>query len=85
MKLLTKAKAALVGLVLSLAVGSAQARADALEKIAAGPPAVYAGATLFGVPVSDLTSWAMFVYALLLIAWHLKTKWLAKKAEGGEA
>lgn len=51
---------------------------DALERGAAIPPAAYAGATLFGVPVSDLTSWLMFVYALLLIAWHLKTKWLAK-------
>lgn len=86
MKLLSKARAALVGLVLSLIVGSSQARADALEKIAAGPPAAVAGANLLGMSVSDLTSWAMFIYALLLIGWHLKTKWFARKpAEGGDA
>lgn len=60
-----------------------QTKADLAERIAAIPPVTYTGATLCGVPVTDLTSWAMFIYALLLIGWHVKTKWMAPKGQGG--
>lgn len=56
-----------------------QTKADLVERLAALPPATYAGATLFGMPVSELTTWVMFVYAVLLLAWHLKSKWFAPK------
>lgn len=56
-----------------------QSKADLVERIVALPPATYAGATLFGMSVSELTSWLMFGYAVLLLAWHLKTKWFAPK------
>jgi hypothetical protein len=61
-----------------------QTKADLAERIAALPPATYAGATMFGVPVADWTSWLMFTYAVLLIAWHLKTKWFAPKGQKAE-
>jgi hypothetical protein len=57
-----------------------QSKADLVERFASIPPATYAGATLFGMPVSELTSWIMFGYAVLLVAWHLKSKWFAPKA-----
>lgn len=48
------------------------------ERVAAIPPAVVAGAHVFGVPVADITTWIMFVYAVSLLAWHFKTKWLKR-------
>lgn len=69
------------GFLLSGSREMAQPLVDQAERIAALPPVAYTGATLFGMPVSELTSWVMFVYALLLVAWHLKSKWLAKSPE----
>lgn len=61
-----------------------QTKADLAERVAATGLATYGGAKLFGVPVGDLTTWLMFAYAVLLIAWHLKTKWFAPKGQQAE-
>ena len=55
-----------------------QAKADMLERVAAIPPAIYTGATIFGVPVSDLSQWVFLAYASGLLLWHLRTKWFAR-------
>ena len=57
--------------------------ADVIERVAALPPAVAASASFIGLPLSDISSGIMIVYGLLLIAWHLKTKWFGKGAAGG--
>ncbi len=61
-----------------------QTKADLVERIASIPPATYAGATLFGMPVSEVTSWVMLTYAVLLVVWHLKTKWFARSSGAAE-
>lgn len=55
-----------------------QAKAEMLERSLALAGGTYVGATVFGVPVTDLTAWLMLLYAILLILWHLKTKWLKR-------
>jgi hypothetical protein len=49
-----------------------------VERVVAMPPAVAAAATFCGWPLSDVSSAVFIVYGLLMIAWHVKTKWLAK-------
>lgn len=52
--------------------------ADMAERLVAIPPASAAVASLAGMPLSDISAGIMIVYGLLLIAWHLRTKWFAK-------
>lgn len=84
MSRVTRAKVAFTALVLLVVACIAHARAESVEKALAVPPAAYAGATLCGVPVSDLTQWVMLIYAVALLAWHVKTKWLGSKPEVAE-
>lgn len=51
---------------------------DLAERLAALPPATAAVATFCGWPLSDVSAGIMVIYGLMLIAWQLKTKWLAK-------
>lgn len=78
MSRVNRAKVAFTALVLLAVACIAHARAENVERALAVPPVAYAGATLCGVPVSDITQWVMLVYAVSLAAWHIKTKWLAK-------
>lgn len=80
MSRVTRAKVAFAALLLLVIAGIAHARAENVERALAVPPVAYAGATLCGVPVSDITQWVMLLYAVALLAWHIKTKWLADKA-----
>jgi hypothetical protein len=51
---------------------------ELVERIAALPPAAAAAANVFGYPLSDVSSFVMIVYGLLLIGWHIWSKWLGK-------
>lgn len=80
MNRITRAKLAMVGLLIVLVAGCRRAKAETVEKALMVPPATYAGATLFGIPVTNVTQWVMFFYGLSMFAWHIKSKWLAKKS-----
>ena len=80
----TRAKLAMVALVLVFASACRNAKAETVERALIVPPATYAGATLFGAPVTSVTQWVMLLYGLSLFAWHIKTKWLGKKLEAQE-
>lgn len=80
MSRVTRAKVAFTALLLLVVAGIAHARAESVERALAVPPAAYVGATIFGMPVTSLTQWVFFLYAVSLLAWHVKTKWLASKA-----
>lgn len=75
---------AMTALFLLVIAGITHAKAESIERIAAIPPAAYVGATIFGMPVTSLTQWVFFLYAVSLLAWHIKTKWLSKKPELAE-
>lgn len=85
MNRITRAKLALIALVLGFAAACRNAKAETVERALMVPPATYAGATLFGVPVTSLTQWVMLLYGLSLFAWHIKSKWLAKKPDAPSA
>lgn len=78
MNRIKRAKLAMVALLVVIAAGCRRAKAETVEKALMVPPATYAGATLFDVPVTSLTQWVMLLYALSLVAWHFKTKWFGK-------
>ncbi|MNM21447.1 hypothetical protein D3C81_318070 [compost metagenome] len=48
------------------------------DTILAAPPVAATGATLLGFTLSDWACALTIIYTGLLIAWHVKTKWLAK-------
>lgn len=55
---------------------------EVIERIVALPPAGVAMATFAGMPLSDISSGLMIVYALLLIGWHIWSKWLGRGGKG---
>lgn len=55
--------------------------ADTLERIAAAPALCVTGAQLFGLSLADVSAAVMIVYGLMLIAYHLRTKWFGGGAE----
>lgn len=81
MNRIKRAKLAMAALLVVIVAGCRRAKAETVEKALMVPPATYAGATLFGAPVTSLTQWVMLLYALSMLAWHIKTKWLNKKQE----
>ncbi|NMZ37068.1 hypothetical protein [Pseudomonas proteolytica] len=81
MNRIKRAKLAMAALLVVIVAGCRRAKAETVEKALMVPPATYAGATLFGAPVTSLTQWVMLLYALSMLAWHVKTKWLNKKQE----
>lgn len=81
MNRIKRAKLAMAALLVVVVAGCRRAKAETVEKALMVPPATYAGATLFGAPVTSLTQWVMLLYALSMLAWHVKTKWLNKKQE----
>lgn len=56
--------------------------AEIAERVAAIPPASAAVATIAGMPLSDISAGVMIVYGLLLIAWHIWSKWLGRGGKG---
>lgn len=58
--------------------------AEITERVLALPPAGMAMATMWGMPLSDISAGLMIVYALLLIAWHIWSKWLGKGGKAGK-
>lgn len=76
-----RAKLATVALLVMVLGACQRVKAETAEKVLMVPPATYAGATAFGVPVTSVTQWVMCLYAVLLVAWHLKSKWFGKKPE----
>ena len=83
MNRIKRARLALAALLIVVAAGCRRARAETVEKALMVPPATYAGATFLGAPVTSLTQWVMFLYALSMLAWHVKTKWFTMKQEAG--
>lgn len=81
MNRIKRARLALAALAIVVAAGCRRAKAETVEKALMVPPATYAGATILGAPVTSLTQWVMFLYALSMLAWHVKTKWFNKKQE----
>jgi hypothetical protein len=81
MNRIKRARLAMAALLIVVAAGCRRAKAETVEKALMVPPATYAGATFFGAPVTSLTQWVMFLYALSMLAWHVKTKWFNKKQE----
>ena len=73
-----RAKLATVALLVVILGACQRAKAEAVEKVLMVPPAAYAGATLLGVPVTNVTQWVMCLYAVSMFAWHLKSKWFGK-------
>ncbi|MFV7465701.1 hypothetical protein [Pseudomonas shirazica] len=76
-----RAKLAMAGLLVVALVACRRVKAETVERALMVPPATYAGATLFDVPVTSLTQWVMLLYGLSLFAWHIKTKWFGKRSE----
>ncbi|NKF30427.1 hypothetical protein HER21_28575 [Pseudomonas sp. BGM005] len=81
MNRIKRAKLAAVALLIVIVAGCRRAKAETVEKALMVPPMTYAGATLFGVPVTSWTQWVMLLYGLSMLAWHIKTKWLGKSGE----
>lgn len=81
MSRVNRVKVAFTALILLVVAGISHARAESVERALAVPSAAYAGATLFGLPVSEITQWVMLLYTVALLVWHIKTKWLANKDE----
>lgn len=81
MNRIKRVKLATVALLVLVGAGCRRAKAETIEKALMVPPVTYAGATFFGVPVTSATQWLMFLYALSMLGWHIKSKWLAKKPE----
>lgn len=81
MNRIKRAQLAIVALLIVCAAGCRRAKAETIEKALMVPPATYAGATFLGAPVTSITQWVMLLYGLSLFAWHIKTKWMARKPE----
>lgn len=81
MNRIKRARLAMAALLIVVAAGCRRAKAETVEKALMVPPATYGAATILGVPVTSLTQWVMFLYALSMLAWHVKTKWFNKKQE----
>lgn len=81
MNRIKRARLAMAALLIVVAAGCRRAKAETFERALIVPPATYAGATFLGAPVTSLTQWVMFLYALSMLAWHVKTKWFNKKQE----
>lgn len=81
MNRIKRAQLAAVALLIVLIAGCRRAKAETVEKALMVPPVTYAGATFCGVPVTSWTQWVMLLYALSLLAWHIKTKWFGKSGE----
>ena len=84
MSRINRAKLAIVALLIVVVAGCRRAKAETVEKALMVPPATYAGATFFGAPVTSLTQWVMLLYAVSMLAWHIKSKWLDKRREVAE-
>lgn len=49
------------------------------------PPVAVTAISIFGVSLADWAYGLTILYTVLLIAWHLKSKWFAKGDKAGQS